>query len=68
MELQRITVDDAKRRLDAGQRIVFADARSDESWRKAELQIPDSIRVPPDAVEALLDRIPRDALIVPYCT
>lgn len=68
MEPQRITPAEAKRRLDSGEAVVFLDSRSDEAWRKAELQIPKSIRVPPDDVEAHLDEIPRRGLIVPYCT
>jgi len=68
MEPQRITADEVKRRMDSGEAIAFLDARADEAWRKAELQIPGSIRVPPDDVGAQVDRIPRRGLIVPYCT
>ena len=68
MEPERISADDVKRRLDAGQSIVFLDSRADEAWRNAKLEIPGSLRVPPDGVEAYLDRIPHDGLIVPYCT
>jgi rhodanese-related sulfurtransferase len=68
MEPQRITAGDAKRRLDIGDHVVFLDARADAAWRKAELQIPKSIRVPPDGVEAHVPEIPKDAVIVPYCT
>jgi len=68
MEPQRISVDEVKHRLDTGEAVVFLDARADEAWRKAEMQIPKSRRVPPDAVEAHLDDIPRRGLIVPYCT
>jgi hypothetical protein len=68
MEPQRIAPDEVKRRLDAGEAIVFLDARSNDAWQKAEVQIPESIRVPPDSAEAYLDRIPRRGLIVPYCT
>ena len=68
MEPQRITVDDVKRRLDAGESIVFLDTRADDAWRSADAQIPKSLRVSPDAAEAHLDDIPRRGLIVPYCT
>jgi rhodanese-related sulfurtransferase len=68
MELDRISKEDVKRRLDAGEPIVFLDTRSDDAWRKADAQIPGSRRVPPDAVEQYLDEIPRDGLIVAYCT
>ena len=68
MEPKRITAEEVKKRLDAGETITFLDSRADDSWRTAELQLPKSIRVPPDAVEAHLDQIPRRGLIVPYCT
>lgn len=57
-----------KRRLDSGETIVFVDARSPEAWEKAELQIPKSIRVPPDSASMPVDDIPKRGLIVPYCT
>lgn len=68
MEPRRITPDEVKRRLDSGEHITFLDARSDDAWRKAILQIPGSIRVPPDEVEHHLDEIPQGTLIVSYCT
>jgi hypothetical protein len=42
MEPLRITKEEVKRRLDAGEHIVFLDTRSEEAWSKAELQIPRS--------------------------
>jgi rhodanese-related sulfurtransferase len=64
----RISKEEVKRRLDAGERIVFLDTRSDDAWRKADRQIPGSRRVPPDAVVQHLSEIPRERLIVTYCT
>jgi len=68
MEPKRITAEEAKKRLDSGESVAFLDARSDDAWRKAELQIPKSIRVPPDDAGAHLQEIPRRGLVVPYCT
>ena len=68
MEPQRISADEIKRKMDAGEHIVFLDTRGDEAWRKADLQISGSQRIPPDAVEQHIDEIPRGGLIVPYCT
>lgn len=67
MEPDRINKEDVKRRLDAGEHVVFLDTRAADAWRKAEEQIPDSRRVPPDAVEQHLNEIPRSGLIVTYC-
>jgi hypothetical protein len=36
-----------------GEGISFLDSRGEDAWRMAELQIPESIRLPPpDAVDA----------------
>lgn len=67
MEPERITAEEVKRRMDTGEAVVFLDSRAEDAGRKAETQIPKSIRVPPDEVEAHLDEIPRRGLIVPYC-
>ncbi len=68
MQPERIPIEDVKRRIEAGERLVFLDTRSADAWEQAELQIPGSIRVPPDEVESRLSAIPRQGLIVPYCT
>lgn len=68
MEPDRVSTEEIKRRLDAGERIVFLDTRSDEAWAKADAQIPGSTRIPPDAVAQHLDEIPREGSIVTYCT
>jgi len=67
-EAERITPAEVKRRLDSGEAVAFVDARSPEAWEKAELQIPKSIRLPPDSADAHVDDIPKRGLIVPYCT
>jgi rhodanese-related sulfurtransferase len=68
MEITRITVDEVRERLARGEPLALVDARSAESWAKADTQIPGSIRVPPDEVEAHVDEIPRDRAVVTYCT
>jgi len=68
MTPQLIGADEVKRRLDSGEAVAFLDARGGDAWRDADLQIPKSIRIPPDEVEAHLDEIPKRGLIVPYCT
>lgn len=61
-------MEEAKRRRDAGDRVFFLDSRADDAWEKAELWIPGAIRVPPDRAEAHVNVVPRQGLIVPYCT
>lgn len=68
MEPRRITPEQVKRHVDAGERVTFLDARADDAWRSSDRQITGSIRVPPNDTSAHLDEIPRAGLIVPYCT
>jgi rhodanese-related sulfurtransferase len=68
MEVSRVTVDEVRMRLDRGEPLVFVDARSAESWSKAQSQIPGSVRVPPDEVAGHVDGVPRGRAVVTYCT
>ena len=67
-DVSRITVDEARERLDRGEPLAFVDARSQDSWSKSETQIPGSTRVPPDDVAAHRGDVPRDRAVVTYCT
>jgi 3-mercaptopyruvate sulfurtransferase SseA len=66
MNVEAITAEEAQGRLDAGEAVVFIDARNEDVWKSSEWQIPSSRRVPPDQVEAHLDDVPLADLIVPY--
>ena len=68
MEISRITVDEVRERLTRGEPLTFVDARSAESWAKADTQISGSVRVPPDDVAGHVEDVPRDRAIVTYCT
>ena len=63
-----ITPEDAKQRLDRGDRIVFVDARNPVAWGESDVKLPGAVRIPLDEVEAHLGAVPRDAATVAYCT
>ena len=67
MEIPRITVRQVATRLAGGQEVIFLDARSEEDWQRAALQIPGSLRAPPDRLERL-PAMPDDPVVVAYCT
>jgi rhodanese-related sulfurtransferase len=67
-DVNRITVDELRERLERDEPLVFVDARGAEAWSKSDHQIPGSIRVPPDDVDAHVHEIPRGRAIVTYCT
>jgi rhodanese-related sulfurtransferase len=68
MDVQRITREELKRRMDAHEAITIVDARSEDAWNNSDVEMPGAIRVPPENVEKHLSDIPRDRMVVTYCT
>jgi hypothetical protein len=64
--IPRIAPDEVRRRMAAGERVVFVDARNPTAWAGSDVQLPGAIRVPSDRVDENAARIPRGALIVAY--
>ena len=67
-EAPRITADDLKRRMDAGEDFTVIDTRNPQAWAESEEKLPDAIRVLVDALDANLSKIPKDRPVVAYCT
>ena len=68
MAVARITAEEMKRRMEAGEHFTIIDTRNPEAWAESDTVIPEAIRVPLDDVERNLPRIPKDRPIVAYCT
>jgi rhodanese-related sulfurtransferase len=64
----RITVDELKRRMEAGEDFTLIDVRNPQAWAESDTMLPEAIRVPPDKLEDNLPRIPRNRPVVAYCT
>ena len=64
----RITVDELKQRLDAGEDFTFIDVRNPHAWAESDTMMPGAIRVPFDEFEKHLSQIPKSRPIVTYCT
>jgi rhodanese-related sulfurtransferase len=64
----RITVDELKRRMEAGEEFTVIDVRNPAAWAKSDVSIPGAIRVPHDEWVNALTRIPKNRPIVTYCT
>lgn len=64
-DVPRITAQQLKALLDAGQAVLF-DARRQESF--AQKHIPGAISLPQNQVAARLNELPADKLAVFYCT
>jgi rhodanese-related sulfurtransferase len=67
-EAPRITVDELKRRMDAGEDFTIIDVRNPQAWGQSNTMMPEAIRVPLDDFERHLSQIPKNRPIVAYCT
>ncbi len=63
----RITVEQTAARLDGGDRVLFIDSRSPNTWAGAKTKLPGAIRVPPGKVQEHLTTIPHGRPIIVYC-
>ena len=68
LRVARISQDDVKRALDAGESIVIVDFRSPLDVATVPFMIPGSLRIAPDDLERRHQNIPRDRDIVLYCS
>ena len=63
----RITVEELKRRMEAGEDFTLIDVRKSEAWSQSDTTLPEGIRIPLDKLDENLGRIPRDRPAVAYC-
>ena len=68
MEATRITVDEIKERMDRGELFTFVDSRNPTAWAESDQKLPHAIRVPAAELEQHLNEIPKDRVVVTYCT
>jgi len=65
----RILVSDVQQKLVNGEDILFLDTRRDLSRARVKVKIPDAILMKSaDTLNRLIREIPKDRLIVTYCT
>lgn len=64
----RIGIDELKKRMQAGEDIVFIDTRNPQAWAQSNVMLPKAIRVRVDDLDEHVYEIPKDRLIVTYCT
>ena len=50
-EAPRITPDDLKRRMDAGEDFTVIDTRNPQAWAQSDVTLPGAVRVPIDEYE-----------------
>ena len=64
----RIGIDEVRKRMEAGEDIVFVDTRNPQAWAQSDVMLPKAIRIPADDLDKHLSEIPKDKMIVAYCT
>jgi rhodanese-related sulfurtransferase len=64
----RITVDELRKRMEAGEDFVLVDTRNPQAWAGSDVKLPEAIRIPLDSLDENLSKIPKDKAIVAYCT
>jgi flagellar basal body L-ring protein FlgH len=67
-EVERITVEELKEKIAKQEPITIIDSRSQGSYDATTTKIKGAIRIPSDDVKSRLKEIPKDKLIVVYCT
>jgi membrane protein DedA with SNARE-associated domain len=68
LRIARITPDDLKRMLDAGEQPVIVDLRQSLDFEAQPDMIPGAVHLPTEELEQAHDVIPRDRDIILYCT
>lgn len=68
MDAPRITVDQFKQRLDAGEDFTILDTRNPVAWAESDTMIPEAIRVPAERLQESMSQIPKTRPVVAYCT
>jgi rhodanese-related sulfurtransferase len=64
----RTTVEQLKRKLDAGEKVIVLDVRSDADYRGSLVKIAGAVRIPPDQIEAHLSELSKESEVVAYCS
>jgi rhodanese-related sulfurtransferase len=68
MQVDLITSEEVKRRMDAGEAVLFIDARNPTAWASSNEKLPGALRIPAAEVPSRLSELPRGRPIVAYCT
>jgi rhodanese-related sulfurtransferase len=68
MELERISAAEVKKRLESGEPILIIDTRNQHDWGASGEKIPGAVRIHFSELAQRLGELPRDRIIVTYCT
>ena len=63
----RISAADARRLVDAGEAIML-DVVASGVWEALDEAVPGAVRIPPEQIGQRFGELPRDRVIIAYCT
>jgi rhodanese-related sulfurtransferase len=64
----RITVEELKKKMQAGEEFVFIDTRNPQAWAQSDRKVRNAIRLAAGNLEESTSEIPKDKAVVAYCT
>jgi rhodanese-related sulfurtransferase len=67
-EAPRITAQELRRRMEAGEAFTIIDVRNPQVWGQSDIMIPEAIRIPLDEFESHSRLIAPNRPVVTYCT
>ncbi len=68
MEPSRIRAVDLVDRIERGEKTVLIDTRNPNAWAESDQKLPGALRIPTNEIELHTHKLPRDQLIVTYCS
>jgi len=66
--MTKVTAEEVKQKLDAGDDVTVVDSRAEHVWNEAGTKAARAIRIPPDEAEKHIADLSLDDYIVIYCT
>lgn len=64
----RITIDEVRKRMNAGENFAWIDTRNPQAWAQSDVMVPEARHISVDNFEEHLYEIPKNKPIVTYCT
>lgn len=65
--VERIAPEEVNNLIEEGEDVVLLDVRKG-SWDRSDVMAKGAIRIPTEEIESRLNELPKDKLIVAYCT
>ncbi len=64
----KLTIDEVKKYIDKGKPIFYLDTRNPHDWGEADQKVKGAHRIHYSELEKRLNEIPREGMVLAYCT